>query len=318
MDPSNYRTFTVSRGFVYNVYHVPAAAGKPTLLFMHGFPSSSYDWRRQLPHFAERGNGIVAPDMLGAGESSKPLDSKAFHLGARAQDVVELLDALGLAKVVGIATDWGGIFMSRLSMLHQDRFSGLAWLGVGFRPADLRPIDRESDCDMYAYWQFFMSPNAADTIHKNIDSFMQWVYPKDPNSWVTWMLTPGKTAECIESNILLGRPDWFLEEEYAKVRQDLLTNGVASGLLWYANELEGNDNDESLRIPQEAYAIKVPALFIGASKDVLLRESAGLVQMRKHATALHIASVDAGHYLHIEAAEEVNRILEEWIVTVPL
>lgn len=254
MDPSRYRALAVSRGYVYNVYYSPASGGKPTLLFMHGFPSSTYDWRRQIPHFAAAGFGIVAPDMLGAGGSSKPMDSKAFRLGALAKDTIDILDALGLGKVIGISTDWGGVFLSRLSMLYQERFHGLAWLGIGFRPADVRPLDLERDCDMYAYWDFFLRPKAADTIRKNIDSFMQLAYPKDPDSWVTWMLTPGKTAECLESNIQLGRSEWLSEEEYARLRQDLLKSGVASALLWYANEVEGNDREENFRFPRYSSA----------------------------------------------------------------
>ena len=106
MDPAHYRTLSVSRSFEYNVYHTSAAPGQPTLLFVHGFPSTSYDWRRQVPYFEAHGFGIVVPDLLGAGLSSKPLDSKAFRHTSLAQDIVDILDALGLDKVVGVGHDW--------------------------------------------------------------------------------------------------------------------------------------------------------------------------------------------------------------------
>ncbi|EKM53674.1 uncharacterized protein PHACADRAFT_198096 [Phanerochaete carnosa HHB-10118-sp] len=319
MDNTKYRVFTVARSFAYNVYYTPPTVeGKPTLLFLHGFPSTSYDWRKQVRHFETRGFGLLVPDLLGAGATSKPTDSKAFRLGAVAQDIVDILDALCLLKVVGIATDWGSIFLSRLSMLHQDRFYGLAWLGLGFRPANLRPLDLVPDSEIYAYWEFLTRPDAAELIHKHIDSFIQLVYPRDAESWLTWLEQRGKTAECIENNILLGRPDWLSSGEYDKLKQDLLTHGVASSLLWYVNEVEGNDHEENTRIPEDAHKIKVPSLFVGASKDYLCRESAGVAQMQKYASALRTASVPAGHYLHLERADEVNVILEEWLVTVPL
>lgn len=62
----------------------------------------------------------------------------------------------------------------------------------------------------------------------------------------------------------------------------------------------------------------IPSLFVGASKDCLCRESAGVAQMKKCATTLRTASVSAGHYLHLERADEVNVILEEWLTTVSL
>ena len=106
MDPSNYHTHKVSRGFTYNYYYTPANDGKLTLLFLHGFPSTSYDWHKQVPHFAALGYGVLVPDLLGSGATSKPMNSKDFKLCDIAKDVVDILDHLGLAKVVGVGQDW--------------------------------------------------------------------------------------------------------------------------------------------------------------------------------------------------------------------
>ena len=46
--------------------------GKPLLLFLHGFPSSSYDWKALLERETE--HGALAPDFLGFGLSEKPRD----------------------------------------------------------------------------------------------------------------------------------------------------------------------------------------------------------------------------------------------------
>ncbi|GJE94745.1 alpha/beta hydrolase [Phanerochaete sordida] len=327
MDPTHYRTLPVSRGFQYNVYYTSAAPEKPTLLFVHGFPSTSYDWRRQVPYFEARGFGIVAPDLLGAGLTSKPLDPTAFRHSALAQDIVEILDALGLDKVVGVGHDWGCVFLSRLSMHHQSRFYGIAWLGVGFREPSTRAFDLERAIaeskaqfgyEWYAYWEFFARSDAAEVIVQHIDSFMQLAYLKDADAWLTWLMQRGKAAECIETDVLLGRPDWLPENEYDKVRKDLLTNGVASQVLWYKNEMEGNDLEENLNMSKDLYTINVPSLFVGAKKDVLCVEVATLPTMQKRAKALKIVSLDAGHYLQLECADEVNKTLAEWLATVPL
>ena len=106
MDTSLYKDVKVSRGFNYHYYFSPPVSDKPTLLFLHGFPSTLQDWARQIRYFQPKGYGILAPDMLGAGGTSKPLDSKSFRMKLLAADVIELLDAEGLEKVVGIGHDW--------------------------------------------------------------------------------------------------------------------------------------------------------------------------------------------------------------------
>ena len=69
---------------------------------------------------------------------------------------------------------------------------------------------------------------------------------------------------------------------------------------------------------KDLYTINVPSLFVGAKKDVLCVEVASVPTMQKHAKALKTVSLDAGHYLQLECADEVNKTLEEWLTTVPL
>jgi len=52
----HYRVMKVSRGFDYRFIAIePAAADKPTLLFLHGFPSHSNDWHYQVEHYHAKG-----------------------------------------------------------------------------------------------------------------------------------------------------------------------------------------------------------------------------------------------------------------------
>ena len=77
---------------------------KPTILFLHGFPSSSFDWRMQFDYFSSKGYGILAPDLLGYGGTDKPSDAGAYTLKKQADEVVALLECVtggGKAVVVG-------------------------------------------------------------------------------------------------------------------------------------------------------------------------------------------------------------------------
>lgn len=104
--PTISKKTTLSDGTVYGYVRVTARDGKPTLLFLHGYPSSSYDWRPQIEYFSKQGFGLVVPDLLGYGDTSKPTDVKAYTMGKIGKQVAELLDQESLSKVVGIGHDW--------------------------------------------------------------------------------------------------------------------------------------------------------------------------------------------------------------------
>lgn len=79
---------------------------KPWLLFLHGFPSSSFDWRYQIGFFSDLGYGVLAPDLLGYGGTDKPTEVGAYTTEKMSEDIVALLDAEGVDRVVGVAHDW--------------------------------------------------------------------------------------------------------------------------------------------------------------------------------------------------------------------
>ncbi len=50
----------------------------PVVLFCHGFPDTSYTWRRQMHAVASAGFRAIAPDMRGYGRSSAPTDASLY------------------------------------------------------------------------------------------------------------------------------------------------------------------------------------------------------------------------------------------------
>ena len=109
LQPHSVLTVDTASGFRYTThYQHPTDEDKPYILFVHGFPSSAYDWRKQVPHFASQGYGIIAPDTLGYGGSSKPLEPGDYTLKAIADSIIEVVDAVAgaQAKVLGVGHDW--------------------------------------------------------------------------------------------------------------------------------------------------------------------------------------------------------------------
>lgn len=96
-----------------------------TWLCLHGNPGWSYLYRHMLPVFAAAGHRVVAPDLVGFGQSDKP-KKDAFHTFERHRQVLlELVERLDLHRVVLVVQDWGGILGLTLPMALPDRFAGL-------------------------------------------------------------------------------------------------------------------------------------------------------------------------------------------------
>lgn len=106
MDPANYKDIVSSRGYKYHYYAVPAKGDKLTVLFVHGFPQNSRDWRLIVPTFQEKGYGIIVPDILGYGETDKPSDWRQYQYSALTKEIVEIIDKEGVQKAVAIGHDW--------------------------------------------------------------------------------------------------------------------------------------------------------------------------------------------------------------------
>ena len=106
LDPSLFKDVIASRGIKYHYFFSPAEASRPTLLLCHGFPSTSREWRHVIPYLQTKGYGVLAPDMLGYGGTDKPTDPAAYVSSLVTKDIVDLLDAEKLDKVVAIGFDW--------------------------------------------------------------------------------------------------------------------------------------------------------------------------------------------------------------------
>jgi len=78
----------------------------PAVVFLHGFPTSSYLWREFVPLFAPWTH-VLAPDLLGCGDSGTP-DGSELHIRAQAGYVRELLSQLEVERFAAVAHGHGG------------------------------------------------------------------------------------------------------------------------------------------------------------------------------------------------------------------
>jgi pimeloyl-ACP methyl ester carboxylesterase len=105
------------------------AAGKgPVLLLVHGMAGSSETWRHVMPALAERYT-VLAPDLLGQGESAKPRGD--YSLGAHANMLRDLLDALGHERATVVGQSLGGGVAMQLAYQFPERCERLVLVNSG-------------------------------------------------------------------------------------------------------------------------------------------------------------------------------------------
>lgn len=85
--------------------HVAEAGSGPPVLLQHGWPEHWYMWRHQLPALAASYR-VICPDLRGHGWSSAP--PGAYLKEELADDLIALLDVLGIGRVRLAGHDWGG------------------------------------------------------------------------------------------------------------------------------------------------------------------------------------------------------------------
>lgn len=119
----HYRTVTV--GSLEIFYREAGLGHVPTILLLHGFPTSSHMFRDLIPLLAERFH-VVAPDYPGFGYSSCPSVDVFDYTFDRLTDVVEgFTQAVGLTSYALYCQDYGGPVGFRLAIRHPERVTAL-------------------------------------------------------------------------------------------------------------------------------------------------------------------------------------------------
>jgi soluble epoxide hydrolase / lipid-phosphate phosphatase len=174
--PQDAKTLKLPSGPTYSYISIPAHAPNPTLLLLHGFPSSCYDWRFQIAHFRARGYGILAPDLLGYGETDRPTDADAYRGKKMASEMVEIMEHEGIGKVHGVAHDWGSFLLGRLANWFPERLLSASFLVAGYRPpGEVLDLDGVNEAtrkvvgfEALGYWRFFEREEAGEVVGRNV------------------------------------------------------------------------------------------------------------------------------------------------------
>jgi cis-3-alkyl-4-acyloxetan-2-one decarboxylase len=161
------------------------------LLFLHGNPTWSYLWRRQIAELSESGHRCVAFDHMGFGRSDKPARLSAYSLEQHVENTLALIDALGLEDVTLVAHDWGGPIGLGALLERRDRLRAVvlmntwAWELPSFLPPFLREFRTEGLGEILALGgNLFVESIPGGMARREVDPVMMDAYRAPfPDYW---------------------------------------------------------------------------------------------------------------------------------------
>ena len=109
------------------LHYVTAGEGPPVVL-IHGYPQTWWEWRHQIPALAET-HTVIAPDMRGLGDSSRP--QTGYDKKTIASDIWQVVNKeLGHESFYLVGHDWGGPTAYALAAAHTDAVKRLVIIDV--------------------------------------------------------------------------------------------------------------------------------------------------------------------------------------------
>jgi len=140
---------------------VPATArgSKPALLLVHGFPQTHALWHRVVQQL-QQDYWIVLPDLRGYGDSAQPAglpDHGNYSKRTMAQDLVDVMDQLGVPRFFLCGHDRGGRVAHRLALDHAEKVEKLCVIDIA-PTLDMYNATNMDFARAYYHWFHLIQP----------------------------------------------------------------------------------------------------------------------------------------------------------------
>lgn len=250
-----------------------------TVLLLHGWPQTSHAWRKVIPLLAAAGFRVIAPDLRGFGDSSKPegIHSKLVVAG----DLVAILDRLGIATAWVVGHDLGGQVAYPLAANWSQRTRGLVFIESG-----LPGFGQERAMDVANGGSWHFGFNRAGDIAEELVRGREHLFIK---------------AMIRRENVGTFDPTSITEEDIGHYARAAAAPGGLRGMFAHYRALIPQDRDDNLRLG--ASPLLCPVLAVGGDHGY---GEAALNTMKRVATEPEGAIIkDCGHYVPEERPREL-------------
>ena len=267
------------------LHYVEAGSG-PLVVLLHGFPEFWFSWRGQIEALAQAGFRVVAPDQRGYAQSDRPPSWRDYRVERLADDVADLVHALGEERAHVVGHDWGAVVAWWVATRRPEVVDRLAILNVPHPARMLEGLRTPRQLAKSWYIFFFQIP---------------WL-PE-------WLMRRGG-RRTLESAYRDARPGAFTAEDYARYEEALLGPGGLRGPInWYRAALRRSPRaTRALLAP-----IPAPVLVIWGEQDrFLIKEMADPdPQFVPDVRVVRLPA--ASHWVQHDEPDRVNALLIDFL-----
>jgi haloacetate dehalogenase len=277
----------VIRETTYRVVH---GGDGPPVLLLHGFPETRVCWEAIAARLAGD-HRVVAPDLRGYGETRAPAGGphgEGYSKREMADEMVELMAALGHERFAVVGHDRGARVAYRLGLDHPDRLTRVAVLNV---VPTVEQFERMNIGPSLGYWPWFLlaqrAPFPERLLGADPDVLLEHVF-------ATWS----------------SRPDAIGRAHRDAYRQALTPAAIAAMCADYRASFhidrQHDDNDR-----RAGRRIAVPLLLVLGEDETQLADAPDV--WRRWVRDLTVARVPGGHFTPEEAPRELADVLVRFL-----
>jgi pimeloyl-ACP methyl ester carboxylesterase len=277
---------TVKVGDLDIFYREAGPKDAPTILLLHGFPTSSQMFRMLIPALADQYH-VVAPDYPGFGHSSMPTHDKfVYTFDNLAKLIDEFTGKLGLTKYALYVQDYGAPVGYRLAVAHPERITAIV---VQNGNAYDEGLDNDFWKPIKAYWKEPKSKQKRDALH----GFVGYEATK-------WQYTHGvKNPELVS-------PDGAAHDQFLLDRKG--NDEIQLDML-----LSYGSNPPLYPKWQEYFRQYQPPVLIAWGKNDQIFPPAGAEPYKRDLKTLEYHLIDAGHFALETNGDEIAGLIRGFL-----
>jgi pimeloyl-ACP methyl ester carboxylesterase len=277
---------TVKVGDLDIFYREAGPKDAPTILLLHGFPTSSQMFRNLIPALADHYH-LVAPDYPGYGHSSMPSrDQFSYTFDNLAKVIDEFTEKVGVKKYALYVQDYGAPVGYRLAVKHPERITAIV---VQNGNAYDEGLDNDFWKPIKAYWNEPKSKEKRDALR----GFVKYEATK-------WQYTHGvKNPELVS-------PDGAAHDQFLLDRKG--NDEIQLDLL-----LDYGSNPPLYPAWQAYFRKHQPPMLIAWGKNDQIFPAAGAEPYKRDLKTLEYHLLDAGHFALESSGAEIAQLMRGFL-----
>ncbi|TXN36972.1 alpha/beta hydrolase [Flagellimonas hymeniacidonis] len=254
------------------------------VIFLHGWPETSYMWKKLMSHFSKNGFYCVAPNLRGYSKNACPKGKKHYSLDKLSKDVLGISNFLNKSKFHLLGHDWGAAIGWKVVHDHQDRI--LSWTGISvphlqaFGKAIV--VDMEQSKMSQYIKDFQLSYLPESRIRKDDFKILKKLWKNSESNEIDNYLEVFKNPKQLTASL-----------NYYRSNYKLLKSAATKQILGDIN---------------------VPTLFIWGNKDIAIGSYAVSESHQYMKNEYEFLELDSGHWLIQTKYQELKKVITKHIM----